>query len=65
MLITFFSIAHLTNYVGLADMSTQKAALISFIQSLASKPDVWFVTNEQLLQWVRLINIFIKNEKKF
>lgn len=33
-------------------MSSQKAAVISFIQSLASKPDVWFVTNEQLLQWV-------------
>ncbi|KAG2233759.1 hypothetical protein INT48_002245 [Thamnidium elegans] len=44
---------HLTNYPGLADMSSQKAAVVSFIQSLASKPDVWFVTNEQLLQWMQ------------
>ncbi|GAA5795630.1 hypothetical protein HPULCUR_000992 [Helicostylum pulchrum] len=44
---------HLTNYPGLADMSSQKAAVVSFIQSLASKPNVWFVTNEQLLQWMQ------------
>lgn len=44
---------HLTNYPSLPDMSAQKAAVVSFIQSLASKPDVWFVTNDQLLQWMQ------------
>lgn len=27
--------------------------VISFIQSIASKPNVWFVTNQQLLQWIK------------
>src|ERR1700755_2276714 len=40
---------HLTNYPGLPDTTAQKDGVISFIQSLASKPDVWFVTNDQLL----------------
>ncbi|KAI8988380.1 hypothetical protein BDF20DRAFT_329353 [Mycotypha africana] len=44
---------HLTNYPGLPDTSAQKKAVVSFIQSLQSKPDVWFVTNEQLLQWMQ------------
>lgn len=33
-------------------MSSQKEGVVGFIKSLESKPDVWFVTNEQLLQWV-------------
>ncbi|CEP07511.1 hypothetical protein [Parasitella parasitica] len=44
---------HLTNYPGLADTTAQKKAVISFIQSLQGKPDVWFVTNDQLLQWMQ------------
>lgn len=28
-------------------------AVLSFIQSIASKQDVWFVTNQQLLQWMK------------
>ncbi|CAO0792151.1 unnamed protein product [Mucor circinelloides] len=44
---------HLTNYPGLADTTAQKSAVVSFIQSLQGKPDVWFVTNDQLLQWMQ------------
>lgn len=44
---------HLTNYVGLPDATADKNGVVSFIQSLASKPDVWFVTNDQLLQWMQ------------
>ncbi|KAH8553333.1 hypothetical protein BGW37DRAFT_549138 [Umbelopsis sp. PMI_123] len=44
---------HLTNYAGLPDTSALKAGVVSFIQSLASKPNVWFVTNDQLLQWMQ------------
>jgi hypothetical protein len=33
--------------------SADKAGVVSFIQSLVSKPDVWFVTNDQLLQWMQ------------
>lgn len=49
----FVNIAHLTNYPGLPNMASQKEGVVSFIKSLESKPDVWFVTNEQLLQWVK------------
>lgn len=51
-------IAHLTNYPGGADTSAQKEAVVSFIQSLQSKPNVWFVSNEQLLQWVAYFFFF-------
>ncbi|KAG2186563.1 hypothetical protein INT44_002787 [Umbelopsis vinacea] len=44
---------HLTNYAGLPDATALKSGVVSFIQSLASKPDVWFVTNDQLLQWMQ------------
>ncbi|KAG1456387.1 hypothetical protein G6F56_006841 [Rhizopus delemar] len=44
---------HLTNSAGLPDVSPQKNAVVDFIQSLQSKPDVWFVSNEQLLQWMQ------------
>ncbi|KAG0747258.1 hypothetical protein G6F57_007951 [Rhizopus arrhizus] len=44
---------HLTNSPGLPDVSPQKNAVVDFIQSLQSKPDVWFVSNEQLLQWMQ------------
>ncbi|KAI8972644.1 hypothetical protein BDB01DRAFT_809422 [Pilobolus umbonatus] len=44
---------HLSNRPGLPDMSAKKEAVVNFIKSLESKPDVWFVTNEQLLQWMQ------------
>ncbi|KAI7872325.1 hypothetical protein BDF14DRAFT_1752051 [Spinellus fusiger] len=44
---------HLTSYPGLPDPAPLKQGVISFIQSLASKPDVWFVSNDQLLQWMK------------
>ncbi|KAL0080685.1 hypothetical protein J3Q64DRAFT_1705650 [Phycomyces blakesleeanus] len=44
---------HLTNYPGLPDPSSLRQGVISFIQSLAGKPDVWFVSNDQLLQWMQ------------
>ncbi|KAI8347185.1 hypothetical protein EDC96DRAFT_521155 [Choanephora cucurbitarum] len=44
---------HLTKYPTLADPTAQKEGVVNFIKSLASKPDVWFVTNEQLLQWMQ------------
>ena len=28
--------------------------MISFIKSLSDKQDVWFVTNQQLLQWMKI-----------
>lgn len=46
-------IAHLTNYVGLPDTSADLNAMLSIISNLASQPDVWFVTNQQLLQWMK------------
>src|SRR6478735_7047920 len=49
--------AHLTNSPGLPDVSPQKNAVVDFIQSLQSKPDVWFVSNEQLLQWVSRLSV--------
>ncbi|CAO3611433.1 unnamed protein product [Mucor hiemalis] len=44
---------HLTTYTGLPDPKDQFDATISFIKSLSAKPDVWFVTNQQLLQWMK------------
>ncbi|KAI8393318.1 uncharacterized protein BYT42DRAFT_1905 [Radiomyces spectabilis] len=44
---------HLTTFPGLEDPSALKKGVVDFIQSLAGKPDVWFVTNEQLLQWMQ------------
>lgn len=28
-------------------------ALLKFIKEISTKPNVWFVTNQQLLQWVK------------
>ncbi|KAI9471047.1 MAG: hypothetical protein EXX96DRAFT_466315, partial [Benjaminiella poitrasii] len=44
---------HLTGYPGLPDPAPKLDALVSFIKSLSEKPDVWFVTNSQLLQWMK------------
>ncbi|CEI90440.1 hypothetical protein RMCBS344292_04765 [Rhizopus microsporus] len=44
---------HLTTYPGLPDPKDMFQAVLSFIQSIASKQDVWFVTNQQLLQWMK------------
>jgi hypothetical protein len=46
-------IAHLTSYPGLPDPKDMMAGVMSFIQSIAAKPNVWFVTNQQLLQWMK------------
>ncbi|KAI8391802.1 uncharacterized protein BYT42DRAFT_209423 [Radiomyces spectabilis] len=43
---------HLTGYPGLDDPAPKLNGLVNFIKSLADKPDVWFVTNQQLLQWM-------------
>jgi hypothetical protein len=53
--LTFFCLflAHLTNYPGTADTSDLKKGVVDLIQSFAGKEDVWFVTNQQLLSWVR------------
>ncbi|KAG1437649.1 hypothetical protein G6F56_013004 [Rhizopus delemar] len=44
---------HLTGYPGLPDPTPKLEGLISLIKTLAEKPDVWFVTNQQLLQWMK------------
>ncbi|ORZ08349.1 hypothetical protein BCR42DRAFT_455530 [Absidia repens] len=44
---------HLTNFPGTPDASALKNSVVSLIKSLAGKPDVWFVTNQQLLQWMQ------------
>lgn len=49
----YVCIAHLTDYPGLPDPAPKLDGLVSFIKSLSQKPDVWFVTNQQLLQWMK------------
>ncbi|CAO3632042.1 unnamed protein product [Cunninghamella blakesleeana] len=44
---------HLTNYPGTPDVSSLLNGVVSFIKSLEGKQDVWFVTNDQLLQWMQ------------
>ncbi|CEG70825.1 hypothetical protein RMATCC62417_06650 [Rhizopus microsporus] len=44
---------HLTGYPGLPDPTPKLDGLISFIKALSEKPDVWFVTNQQLIQWMK------------
>ncbi|RUS16225.1 hypothetical protein BC937DRAFT_91474 [Endogone sp. FLAS-F59071] len=44
---------HLTNYVGLPDTTADLNMMLSIITNLASQPDVWFVTNQQLLEWMK------------
>ncbi|KAI8147378.1 hypothetical protein BJV82DRAFT_344932 [Fennellomyces sp. T-0311] len=44
---------HLTTYPGLPDPSATKKALVDVIQSITSKPDVWVVSNAQLLEWMK------------
>lgn len=43
----------MTAYPGLPDPKPKLDGLISFVKSIAEKPDVWFVTNQQLLQWMK------------
>jgi hypothetical protein len=45
--------AHLTSYPGLADPKDMLNGVIEFIKSINKKQDVWFVTNQQLLQWMK------------
>lgn len=47
-------IAHLTTFPGLEDPSAMKQGVVEVIKEITSKPDVWVVTNAQLLQWVSL-----------
>ncbi|KAK4512848.1 uncharacterized protein ATC70_003556 [Mucor velutinosus] len=44
---------HLTTYAGLPDPKDMYNGVIEFIQSIAQKPNVWFVTNQQLLQYMK------------
>ncbi|KAI8637392.1 hypothetical protein BD408DRAFT_424593 [Parasitella parasitica] len=44
---------HLTGYPGLPDPAPKLDGLVSLIKTLSEKPDVWFVTNQQLLQWMK------------
>ncbi|KAI8880236.1 hypothetical protein K501DRAFT_287004 [Backusella circina FSU 941] len=44
---------HLTSYPGLADPKDMLNGVIDFIHSMGKKQDVWFVTNQQLLQWMK------------
>jgi hypothetical protein len=46
-------LAHLTGYPGLPDPAPKLDGLVSLIKTLSEKPDVWFVTNQQLLQWMK------------
>lgn len=45
--------AHLTTYPGLPDPKDMYDSVIEFIQSIAQQPNVWFVTNQQLLQYMK------------
>ncbi|KAG0171782.1 hypothetical protein DFQ30_000389 [Apophysomyces sp. BC1015] len=40
-------------YPGLSDPAPKLDGLVSFIKSISQKPDVWLVTNQQLLQWMK------------
>ncbi|OZJ01696.1 hypothetical protein BZG36_05489, partial [Bifiguratus adelaidae] len=50
---------HLSTIPGVPIASGQQApadylsSTVSFLSSIASQPDVWFVSNEQLLQWMK------------
>ncbi|KAG2200221.1 hypothetical protein INT47_009859, partial [Mucor saturninus] len=44
---------HLTGYPGLPDPAPKLDGLVSLIKKLSDMPDVWFVTNQQLLQWMK------------
>ncbi|KAL1917333.1 uncharacterized protein VTP21DRAFT_4989 [Calcarisporiella thermophila] len=45
--------AHLTPHPGAPDPSANMAMLQNFLNWVQTMPDVYFVTNEQLLQWVQ------------
>lgn len=44
---------HITNIPGLPDATASLAMLQSFLSWAAAQPNVWFVTNQQLLQWMQ------------
>ncbi|KAI8881570.1 hypothetical protein K501DRAFT_324437 [Backusella circina FSU 941] len=44
---------HLTKYDGLPDPTSMLEGVLDFIKTISQKPDVWFVTNQQLLQWMK------------
>lgn len=43
----------MTKYDGLPDPTSMTDAVLDFIKTISQKPDVWFVTNQQLLQWMK------------
>lgn len=52
-LIQFLKSAHLTTFAGLPDPKDMYNGVIEFIQSISQQPNVWFVTNQQLLQYMK------------
>ncbi|KAL7324530.1 hypothetical protein PS15p_209711 [Mucor circinelloides] len=44
---------HLTTFAGLPDPKDMYNGVIEFIQSISQQPNVWFVTNQQLLQYMK------------
>ncbi|CAO3674219.1 unnamed protein product [Umbelopsis ramanniana] len=44
---------HLTTQAGGPDANERLSALVSAIQEMATKKDVWFVTNLQLVEWMK------------
>ncbi|KAI9264554.1 hypothetical protein EDC94DRAFT_605494 [Helicostylum pulchrum] len=44
---------HLTTFPGVPDPKEKFDAVIKLIKDIAAKPNVWFVTNQQLLQWTK------------
>jgi hypothetical protein len=46
-------VAHLTTQAGGPDASEKLSAIVSAIQEMAAKKDVWFVTNLQLVEWMK------------
>ncbi|KAG2175687.1 hypothetical protein INT43_001334 [Umbelopsis isabellina] len=44
---------HLTTYPGMADPVEKLNNIVEAIQEIAAKPDVWVVTNQQLIEWMK------------
>lgn len=54
LFVTFTPIlAHLSSYPGLPDPKPLLDGVVNLIKSLSEKKDVWVVTNQQLLAWMK------------